>query len=362
VAYATSRLGPVTAPDTETILPGSSPLIIQGPLCAGSAGCVTGESFFPGVNFKIKDAAPLIKLEDAPAPTKTQWGLAGNIGRTPPIDTFSVFDMTAVTLPFGIEKGSPSNSLYIGPQAVGFGTGTPIGNGTSIHIFGPVTADVFSGIGPNPNAGPAFNFGYSGSSFGRSSGFFNVRPDASAALPNPSLRFAVNNTQAMIVAGNGNVGIGQFGAVVGVSAGGTPTQKLHVQGNILAEGNFFSNGVQLNVPDYVFEPDYKLLPLKQLAMYIEKEKHLPSVPSARDIKANGINLSEMQMTLLQKVEELTLYTIQQEDTIQNQGKTITTQTETIVVLRQANKAQQDALAALAARVEALERAQAGAKR
>jgi hypothetical protein len=311
---------------------------------------------------KVKDTQPILKFEDSTAPlnSHTHWGLVGNIGRTPPVDTFTLWDMSNNRFPFAVERSTPDNALYVAPEAVGFGTADPIGNGTSIHIFGSVSSDVFSGVGPNPNTGPAFNFGYSGASFGRSSGFFNVRPDGAATLPNPSLRFAVGNVQAMIIAGNGNVGIGQFGAVVGSNPGTTPSQKLEVQGNVRAAA-FISNTT--TYPDYVFKSDYKLMPLPQVAAYIKKEGHLPGVASEQEVQAQGgVNMSELQMTLLQKVEELTLYTIQQDDTIQNQEKTITTQTETITTLRQANKAQQDALAALAERVEALERAQATATR
>jgi len=274
---------------------------------------------------KIKDTRPILKFEDSTAPVNshTHWFLMGNPIRPNNNDTFTIFDFTNLKSPFGIQANSPDDALYIGPNAVGFGTDTPIGNGTSIHIFGDATTDVFSGVGPNPNAGPAFNFGYSGHSFERSSGFFNIRPDASALAPNPSLRFATANVQRMIIDNLGNVGIGQFGATASPPNRGTsPQAKLHVQGTILAQGNittttgFFVNTTQLNVPDYVFEPHYNLLPLKQLAAYVEREKHLPDLPSAQDIKVQGgINLGDMQLTLLKKVEELTLYTLQQEQTL-----------------------------------------------
>ena len=362
-AHADALIGPTGG--ANATLPGSSPLLVQGPTCVGSSVCVNGENFFPGIDLKLKDTVPTLKFEDATAPagSHASWFLIGNF-TTP--DGFTIAEQPAgqtniTSAPFTVLTGSHNNSLVVGPNAVGFGTLNPLGNGTSIHIFGDVASDVFSGLGPNPITGPAFNFGYSGHSFERSSGFFNVRPDASALAPNPSLRFATANVQRMIIDNVGNVGIGQFGATVTPPNRGTsPLEKLHVQGNVRADGNFISNGTTLTVPDYVFDPDYKLLPLKQLAAYVEKEKHLPQVPSAHDIKANGINLSAMQMNLLQKVEELTLYTLQQEDTIQNQGKTISTQSKTISTLRQANKAQQDALAALAARVEALEQVQSAA--
>ena len=101
-----------------------------------------------------------------------------------------------------------------------------------------------------------------------------------------------------------------------------------------AQAQAFQVGTQnLNVPDYVFEPNYKLLPLKQLAMYVEKEKHLPEIPSAREIKAQSINLGEFQMQLLKKLEELTLYTLQQETTIKTQQHTMGAQAKMIQELQ-----------------------------
>lgn len=131
-----------------------------------------------------------------------------------------------------------------------------------------------------------------------------------AIAPNPSLRFATQNTQRMIIDRNGNVGIGQFGAAAG-NPGTSPLAKLHVQGAVRADGGFFSVDTTINPPDYVFEPDYKLTPLSDLQSYIAQEKHLPEIPSAQEMKTQGVNLGQMQMQLLKKVEELTLYTLDQ---------------------------------------------------
>jgi len=79
------------------------------------------------------------------------------------------------------------------------------------------------------------------------------------------------------------------------------------------------NGITLNVPDYVFEDDYPLMPLKELKAYVKKEKHLPKVASANQVSKDGmIDLGGIQMTLLEKIEELTLYTIQQHEQIKEQ--------------------------------------------
>ncbi|MFC5282638.1 hypothetical protein [Pedobacter alpinus] len=97
-----------------------------------------------------------------------------------------------------------------------------------------------------------------------------------------------------------NVGIGTT----------TPDEKLTVKGKIHAE----EVRVDLTVPgpDYVFEKDYPLPSLIETQKYIQENKHLPEVPSAKEMETKGINLSEMNMLLLKKVEELTLHLIEQD--------------------------------------------------
>ncbi|WP_286756110.1 MULTISPECIES: hypothetical protein [Roseivirga] len=87
-----------------------------------------------------------------------------------------------------------------------------------------------------------------------------------------------------------------------------PDSELTVNGNIHAK----EVKVDLNIPapDYVFEPDYKLRTLKETKEYIMENKHLPEIPSATEIGENGIDLGDMNMRLLKKIEELTLYQIE----------------------------------------------------
>jgi hypothetical protein len=105
-----------------------------------------------------------------------------------------------------IGRGSGASTLSVVGPNVGIGTNDPK---TSLHLASGAASDVFVGMGVDPGpAGPAFNVGYAGATFGRSAGFFNVRPDASAVAPNPSLRFLTANAQRMIITNTGNVGIG----------------------------------------------------------------------------------------------------------------------------------------------------------
>jgi hypothetical protein len=117
-------------------------------------------------------------------------------------------------------------------------------------------------------------------------------------------------TSMIIKSSNGYVGIGTA----------SPDAKLAVKGTIHAE----EVKVDLSVPgpDYVFEKDYALMSLEETKAYIEKHKHLPEVPSAKEMETNGVNLSEMNMILLKKVEELTLHAIKQQNEIENLKKAL----------------------------------------
>lgn len=89
--------------------------------------------------------------------------------------------------------------------------------------------------------------------------------------------------------------------------------KLCVDGKIICEEVKVQNNASW--PDYVFTPSYKLPDLLSLEKQIQIAGHLPGVPSAQEVWDNGISLGEMQATLLQKIEELTLYMIEQQKQI-----------------------------------------------
>jgi len=109
-----------------------------------------------------------------------------------------------------------------------------------------------------------------------------------------------NVTQRMIIDESGNVGIGT----------GSPDQPLTVNGTVHATRVKVETTVP--GPDYVFEKDYSLPSLDEVKSYIDENKHLPEIPSAKEMEAKGIDVGEMNMLLLKKVEELTLYVIEQQ--------------------------------------------------
>jgi len=272
-------------------------------------------------NVGLGTFAPAQKLHlvtgNTPSIRLEQDGSLGNPAHTWDVGAnefgFFLLDVSApqFSAPFVVATGAPHFGFFLNAKGqVGFSTDNPQGN---LHIFGEANKDIFNGMGPDLNAGPAFNFGYSGNSFGPGTGFFNVRGTPTGV--NPSLRFATANQQRLIITNTGRVGIGTT----------NPGVALDVVGTVRASTNIMVGGQTLNVPDYVFEPDYKLRPLTELQTYIVKEKHLPDIPSAQEIKAQGVNLSELQMQLLKKVEELTLYTIEQAKVIAGQNDRLTKQ-------------------------------------
>ena len=109
--------------------------------------------------------------------------------------------------------------------------------------------------------------------------------------------------------GGGNFTITRLGT-------GGPELLVKKNGDVKVAGSISTADCDPCVSDYVFEPDYELMPLDELAAFVATKKHLPNVPSQDDVdKAGELNLTQMQMRMLEKIEELVLYTIDQQRTI-----------------------------------------------
>jgi hypothetical protein len=144
-------------------------------------------------------------------------------------------------------------------------------------VWGPLTANLLANVG--------------------TTGGMNI-----SVVANAPLNFGTNNSTRMSISATGHVGIG---------VANTFTEyKLAVAGGIIAEK--VKVKLQSAVwPDYVFQPNYNLPSLKYVENFIKANNHLPAVPSAAEVQKNGIDLGDNQAVLLKKIEELTLYIIEQ---------------------------------------------------
>ncbi len=129
------------------------------------------------------------------------------------------------------------------------------------------------------------------------------------------LKIGIGAADAIFIQqGTRNVGIGTSN--LGSSL------KLTVEGKVGAREFIAVSTDLINWPDYVFQKNYELMPLSDLENYISNNQHLPDVPSASEVEINGIALGEMNSKLLQKIEQLTLYIIDQNKKIENLQKKV----------------------------------------
>ncbi len=198
------------------------------------------------------------------------------------IRIFTSLAILAYTITFG-----QTTNIYPPNGNVGIGTTSPK---EKLDVAGRILAsqslDV-SGIS-NPKSGVTMNLAYSASGFG----LVRARDWNNNIWKPIHYQGTYHNFET------GNVGIGI----------NNPDSKLAVNGKIHARE------VKVDLigwPDYVFEEEYKLPSLKEVENHIEENGHLPNIPSAKEVEKDGIQLGEMNAKLLQKIEELTLYMIEQ---------------------------------------------------
>jgi hypothetical protein len=119
------------------------------------------------------------------------------------------------------------------------------------------------------------------------------------------------------------------------TAGFVGINTAHPQGELAVNGTIYSKKVkvtQLSWADYVFEKNYHLPDLKEVARYIRQNKHLPDVPSAAEVEKQGIDLGDNQAILLKKIEELTLYLIEDHKKMEAQQQLLLEQQKKIEAL------------------------------
>jgi hypothetical protein len=210
----------------------------------------------------------------------------------------------------GIGTPSPSAKLHV----VGIGSNLNVGN--SDVISGDLVVQANTGS-RNISKGAALEFvipaNTDGSNLWGQGRIMTVAGDANSGSAGGKMVLGTRRywqkpgTSGMAWNYGDDIAIDEAGYVgIGTTS---PDAKLAVKGQVHAQ----EVKVDLNgavAPDYVFEKDYKLTSLEEIKNYIDQNKHLPEVPSAKEMEKNGVQLGEMNMLLLKKIEELTLYQIE----------------------------------------------------
>lgn len=98
----------------------------------------------------------------------------------------------------------------------------------------------------------------------------------------------------------------EFAGTMGIGTTANPLYRLSVNGIVRSTEVVVETGWA----DYVFEKNYRLLPLEEVEKFIQQNKHLPNIPSAKEIESNGLQVGNTQKRMMEKIEELTLYVIE----------------------------------------------------
>ncbi len=220
-----------------------------------------------------------------------------------PYSFVMLFFMAACSFQTKAQNVFPSNG------SVGIGTNNPV---TALHVMGSTTIET--------NNDPVLTFNNSDNSWQYVEYKRSGIRQAWMGLNDLNDFYLTKETQGNIVLYplNGNVILSPWGGSVGIGTNNVGAYKLAVEGKIAARGVKVTLG---SFADYVFEPTYQLRPLANLEQYINQNKHLPGIPSAEEVKKDGgIELGEMNVKLLEKVEELSLYIIEINKKLEAQQK------------------------------------------
>jgi hypothetical protein len=248
---------------------------------------------------------------------------AGNVGigtstPTEKLEVSGTVKATAFEGDGSALTGISGSGAFTDTGSLAYYTGGNVGIGTTSPGENLVVYENHSIGGPaihakNPGVGYAYamyqnsdSYLYIGKERNTGNGIMNSSIGNAAIINNVGanpIQFGTNNTARAIIDSSGNVGIGTT----------TPSYKLHVNGTIGT-----TNSGQVH-SDYVFEPGYKLKKLEELEEFIIKEKHLPGIITDPKQSPN-VDILALNGKFLEKIEELTLYTIAQEKKINVQQK------------------------------------------
>jgi hypothetical protein len=258
------------------------------------------------------------------------WNLTGNTGTTPPTNFFGTIDDKEIVFKTNnIERLKVFNGPYANGIAIGNSAAVGTVNGARLEL----TSILCNGCGSRwavPSDIVVRNLGSRNIEFHMPNN--NVEdPNSDVTTPNSSGITKIKFTDGvhksnLVVFNTGKVTVGtdQYDS--------DPNYIFYVKKGIKAEQIKVENPATNGWADYVFKKDYKLRSLDEVEKHIEEKGHLPNIPSAKEVEKDGINLGEMDAKLLEKIEELTLYVIQQNKQMKEDRERLKIQTEKMTKL------------------------------
>ncbi|MGO4294109.1 hypothetical protein [Chitinophaga sp. RAB17] len=203
----------------------------------------------------------------------------------------------------------PGNGIWNSQGRIGLHTTSPA---ASLHIVAAATDTMAASGGAKLAAvlGNAYNewTAFGGASGGR------IRGSNEGYLVLETNNAGSNNKMYLNTASAGDIIMASGGGKVGIG-----TAAISSEHRLTVEGSIGARRVQVTSvkpwPDYVFGEDYTLTPLSETEKYVKANKHLPDMPSAKEVADKGIDLGEMNRKLLEKMEEMTLHMIRMQKKI-----------------------------------------------
>jgi hypothetical protein len=331
----------------------------------------TGQTYIGLFNSPAFDANASMLTIGQPLAANKAFNIVNNINASSPIDLFSVYGDGKTQI--GTGSFLTSNKLLLAVDGDArfafYGTGNAVGNG--MEILGNNQVPYRRGMSvDNDNVSGAFNFyinsNQTAATFNFINGQFNTnlmtlqangKTDITSSVTNP---FRVWDGSAgaysyMFNQSGGNVGMWTLNVLYSYGIGIDNTAVGHiwgdlnqsykivnfkqdaslkpqvwignnpigvhsdfsfaVEGKIVAQSLYITAATSANWADYVFADNYKLPNLYDIESYYKTNKHLPEMPSAKEVEEKGINVGEMNTLLLKKVEELTMLMVKQQKEI-----------------------------------------------
>lgn len=278
-------------------------------------------TYFILTNFMKKTLLLILSLSAASIFAQN-WMTTGNSGTSPANNFIGTTDDQEVVFK---TNNTERLRLLAGPtgNGISIGSRTPVGNTTTtprLEIAGVACNGCFSNWAvPSDlvirSAGGSKNMEFHMPNDNA------IDPNRDVTTPNSpgitKIKFSdVVHKSSLVIFNTGKVTVGtdQYDS--------DPNYIFYVRKGIKAEQVKVENPAANGWADYVFKKDYKLRTLEEVEKHIEQKGHLPNIPSAKEVEKDGINLGEMDARLLEKIEELTLYSIEQNKKLKLQSEKV----------------------------------------